>query len=149
MNTASNSFDQMVDRLNKLERRNRQLGLIVVCVLALGGVVLLSAAQEARRPSVSPDTLVLRDGAGAARARLEIGKGGPVLQFLDGQGRPLGTLGTSQDALVLGLVGQDGRVQTGISLERDGVALVSYDRVGQLQRGQNALLQTSGVFARK
>ena len=148
MNTASEVFNQMADRLNKLERRNRQLGLVLVCLMAVGGVLLLSGATDARHRSGETETFVLRDGAGAVRARLEMGKDGPVLQLLDAHGRPLGTLGTSQDALVLGLVGQDGRLQTGIALERGGVALMTTNRDGQLQTGQAALLQTSGVFGR-
>jgi hypothetical protein len=148
MNTASNSFHEMADRLNKLERHNRQLGFILVCLMAAGGVVLLCAAQEAKHPSGKAETLVLRDEAGTVRARLRMGKDGPVLHFLDSRGRPLGTLGTSQDALVLGLVDQDGRLQTGLALERGGISLVSHDRNGP-QTGPNALLQTDGIFTRK
>src|SRR5438128_2057508 len=103
MTTASDSFSQVADRLNRLERRNRQLGFILVFLLAVGGVVLLGAAQGGQRPSSETETLVLRDGAGKARARLELGKEGPVLQFLDDRGRPQAMLGTSQDALVLRL----------------------------------------------
>jgi hypothetical protein len=148
MSTASHSFLEMANRLNQLERRNRQLGLTLVCLMAVGGVVLLGAAQGAKRASGETDTLVLRDRAGTVRARLEMGDDGPVFQFLDGQGRPLARLGTSQDALVLGLVDPNGRLRTGLALEQGGVTLVSHDG-NRLQTGPNAVRETGGIFTRK
>jgi hypothetical protein len=148
MNATPDSFKQMADRLNKLERRNRQLGLLLVGLTVLGGVVLLSAAEGAKQSSSEADTLILRDGAGKARARLEIGKDGPVLQFLDDHGRPRATLGTSDRAVMLRLFNQTGQFQTGIALEPDGVALACYDGRGNLQTGRAALLETGGVFVR-
>ena len=148
MNTASHLFDQFAERLNKLERRNRRLTGMLVLLLVVGGLVLLGAAQTAKRQSSEMESLVLRDSAGKERARLEIGKEGPTLQFLNDRGQTLATVGTSKDALLLRLFDRNGRLQTGVALEQDGVALVTYDRDGQLQRGRGALLVTNGVFDR-
>ena len=57
-------------------------------------------------------------------------------------------MGTSKDALLLRLFDKNGHLQTGLALEQDGVALVTYDSDGQLQRGRGALLVTNGVFDR-
>jgi hypothetical protein len=148
MDTTPDAINAMAERLNKLERRNRQLGLLLVGLVVAGGVVLLSAAQGAKQPSSETGALVLRDNAGKTRARLEMAKDGPVLQFLDERGRPSGALGTSDRAIVLRLFSQTGQFQTGVALERDGVALAYYDRDGKLQTGRAAVLETGGVFVR-
>jgi hypothetical protein len=147
MNPSSCSFDELVERLNKLEQRNRWLGRILVGLLAVVGVGLLGAAQGARSQAGGSEALVLRDGAGEARARLEMSPEGPVLRFLDDQGKPLATVGATRDALLLRLFNKRGRLQTGVALENDGVAFVSYDGDGLLQTGRAALLETSGVLA--
>src|SRR6266849_7658695 len=103
MNTESIPFDQFVERLNKLERRNRRLTGMLVLLLVAGGLVLLGAAQKAKRQSSDMESFVLRDSAGKERARLEVGKEGPALQFLNERGQPLATVSTSKDALVLRL----------------------------------------------
>jgi hypothetical protein len=146
---AIRQVSNLPERLNKLERQNRQLTLILVSLLVVGGLVLLSAAQKTKPQSGDTEKLVLRDGAGKERARLEMGKHGPLLQFFDDRGRPLASMGTSQDALVLRLFNTRGRLQTGVALEQDGVALVNVDRDGQLQRGRGALLITNGGFDRE
>ena len=148
MNATSDSLKEMADRLSKLERRNRQMGFLLVGLLAVGAVVLLSAAHGAWQSPNETDTLILRDGAGKARARLEIGKQGPVLRFLDERGRAHATLGTRDDAVVLRLFNRNGRFQAGIALERDGIALACYDADGNLQTGRAAVLETGGVFVR-
>ena len=148
MNTASHPFDQFAERLNKLERRNRRLTSMRVLLLVAGGLVLLGAAQKAKRQSSEMESFVLRDSAGKERARLAIGKEGPALQFLNERGQTLATVGTSNDALLLRLFDRNGHLQTGVALEQDGVALVNYDSDGQLQRGRGALLVTNGVFGR-
>lgn len=148
MNTASLPFNQLADRLNKLERRNRRLTGMLVLLLVADGLVLLGAAQTAKRQSSEMESLVLRDSAGKERARFEIGKEGPAFQFLNDRGQTLATVGTSHDALMPRLFDRNGHLQTGVALEQDGVALVTYDSDGQLQRGRGALLLTNGVFAR-
>jgi hypothetical protein len=148
MNTASHPLDQFAERLNKLERRNRRLTGLLVMMLVAGGLVVLGAAQKANRQSSEMESFVLRDSAGKERARLEIGKEGPVLQFLNDRGQALATVGTSKDALLLRLFDRNGHMQTGLAVEQDGVALVTHDSDGQLQRGRGALLVTNGVFGR-
>ena len=148
MNTASHPFDQFAERLDKLECRNRQLTSMLVLLLVAGGLVLLGAAQKAERQSSEMESFVLRDNAGKERARLEVGKDGPALQFLNDRGQPLAAVGTSKDALLMRLFDRNGHLQTGVALEQDGVALVNYDSDGQLQRGRGALLVTNGVFGR-
>jgi hypothetical protein len=144
----ASSLDQLAERLNQLERRNRWLGRILVCLLAAGGVGLLGAAQGAGGQTTASDALVLRDGAGKERARLEMARQGPVLRFLDEQGKSVAVLGTEQDALVLRLFDKRGRVQTGFALEPDGIACVTRDGNGVTQTGGKALLETNGLFAR-
>jgi hypothetical protein len=148
MNIALHPFDQFAERLDKLERRNRRLTGMLVLLLVAGGLVLLGAAQKPKRQSSDMESFVLRDSAGKERARLEMGKEGPALQFLNEKGQTLATVATGKDALLLRLFDRNGHLQTGVSLEKDGVALVNYDRDGQLQRGRGALLFTNGVFAR-
>jgi hypothetical protein len=146
MNTTSHPFDQFAERLNKLERRNRQLTGMLVLLLVAGGLVLLGAAQKAKRQSSEMELFILRDSAGKERARLEMGKEGPALQFLNDQGQTLAAVGTSKEALLLRLFNRNGHLQTGVALEQDGVALVNYDKDGQLQSGRGALLVTNGLF---
>ncbi len=148
MNTPSLPFDQFAERLDKLERRNRPLTSVLVLLLVAGGLVLLGAAEKAKRQSSDMESFVLRDSAGKERARLEMGKEGPVLQFLNDRGQPLATVGTGKDALLLRLYDRNGYLRTGIALEQDGVALVTYDGDGQLERGRGAVLETNGVFGR-
>ena len=148
MNTPSLPFDQFAERLDKLERRNRRLTSVLVLLLVAGGLVLLGAAEKAKGHPSEMESFVLRDSAGKERARLEMGKEGPVLQFLNDRGQPLATVGTGKDALLLRLFDRNGYLRTGIALEQDGVALVTYDSDGQLERGRGAVLETNGVFGR-
>ena len=41
---------------------------------------------------------------------------------------------------------KNGKLQTGVALERDGVGLVTYDQENKMQSGKNALLLGSGVL---
>jgi hypothetical protein len=147
MNADNDSLAQIGERLNKLERQNRRLRLMVVCLLVLGGVGVLTGADEGKRRPLDTETLVLRDADGKARARLEVGKQGAVLRFLDDQGGELANLGTTRrGSLQLRLLNRDGGLQTGVGLQRDGVALVYYDQDGNVQSGRNALLLGIGEF---
>jgi hypothetical protein len=149
MDPTSPSFTQLAARLTQVERYNRWLGRSLLCLLALGGLGLLGAAQAVPSPAGSTEPLALRDGAGNVRARFEAGPEGTTLQFLDDQGKPLASLVAGQDALVLRHFNRKGRFQTGVALEHDGIAVVSYDGDGRLQTGRGAVLETSGLFGRK
>jgi|SRR6516225_6859551 hypothetical protein len=144
MSTPIHSLEQLADRLNKLERQNRRLKQFGGCLVAFMGLVLLGAAQ--RQSPAPPSEFVLRNAEGKDRARLEIARGDPMLRFLDGNGRSVATMGLSGGVLRLQLWDQAGRVQTGLALQNDGIALVCHDGDGTLQMGRTAILQTPGVF---
>jgi hypothetical protein len=149
MDSTSPSLRQLADRLDQLERHNRWLWRALICVLALGGVGLLGAAQGVPGQTGKAEPLVVRDGAGKVRVRLEAAQGGPVLQFLDDQGKPLASMAASPDALVLRLFNERGKLKSGLSVESDGIAMVSFDGSGRLQSGRAAILETSGIFGRR
>jgi hypothetical protein len=143
------TLDQLAERVTELERHNRWLRLGLAGLAVLGGLTLLTAAQQDKPRPIETTQLTMRDAAGTARVQMNVGDKGPMLQFLDAKGRSLATLGTADDALVLQYLTREGRPQTALALQKEGVAMIAFSPDGRLQPGRFAILQTGGVFTPK
>lgn len=100
-------------RLRRLERQNGRWRVATIALLLLAGAALLTAQAPLRPQALQPanapvtttsltaDRIVLRDGAGRVRVRLEMDdeRGGPVLTMADDAG---------VERLRLGLQGEQG-----------------------------------------
>jgi hypothetical protein len=137
-------------RLDRLERQNRWLKGGAVLLLVLAGTGLLTAAQNASKDKdkvMQGERFSLRDASGHERAWLGMGKaGGPQLRFLDANGDERAAFEMANNAMTLRLLDAKGNLQTGVSLELTGVAVVSYDDTGRPLVGPNALKSDAGIL---
>jgi hypothetical protein len=135
-------------RLERLERENRWLKRAAVVLVVLAGTGLLTAAQNTSKDKVMQgQRFSLRDASGNERAWLGMGKaGGPQLRFLDANGDERAAFEMANNAMTLQLLDAKGNLQTGVSLEPTGVAVVSYDDTGRPLVGPNALKSDAGAL---
>jgi hypothetical protein len=87
--------EELIQRVERLERRNRRWKLAALALL-LGCLVLLLAGFDYAQPflarSVEAQNFVLRDADGRIRARMAISEDGPRLSFFDEQGNVVSSL---------------------------------------------------------
>jgi hypothetical protein len=114
----------VVRRLERLERENKQLRRAGVAALAVTGVALLASATTVCK-TVWAERFVLKDSSSRERAVLtayETG-GAPKLSLLDEQGKEALTFGVGNDGVAfLELPGGEGPVRRQILLSSDGPA---------------------------
>ena len=115
----------VVRRLEKLERENRNLRRAGLAAVALTGVAFLASASAVCK-TVWAERFVLRDPSNNERAVLtayETG-GTPQLSLLDAQGKPALTFGVADDGIAyLELPGEEGPRRHKIQLSSDGAAV--------------------------
>jgi hypothetical protein len=140
------AFELLTQRVDRLERQNRWLRRLLGCIFGAASAILLIAAQKEKLQTVETDKFVLRDANGKARFQMEVGKEGPLLRFLDERGTDVATLGGVADAMVMRFFEPRNRLTSGLALQKNGVALVYYDRDGKAQTGRNAILLGTGIF---
>ncbi len=113
-----------MDRLEKLERRNRRQKMYWAFILAVLGVILAFQAYVLLRPlpsGLAGETLLVRDATGKVRASLGA-KGSKVgLELWDREGHRRAILGLgSQGAPHLAFYDRDQRVRAELNLGPDG-----------------------------
>ena len=138
-------FTELAARLETLESQNRWMKRVgtTFAVLLVAAAVLMGSQQTS---STSNDNFALRDSNGRPRATFSMGRDGPIMRFLSDSGDEIANFGMVRNNLVLRLLNARGGVQTGVSLEPLGVAIVSYDNNGRILVGPNALKSDSGIF---
>jgi hypothetical protein len=142
-------LENVVRRLERLEKQNRRLKCLGLALAACCALGLLAAAQPARDKTGDFEQLVLRDKSGKQRAAFDMGKEGPNLRFLDDDGKDYASIGTAKGGMYLRLNNREGSLQTGINLNPAGVVVVSYGATGRLLSGTNAIQETTGGFTRQ
>jgi hypothetical protein len=86
MNPQPHSFDDLRDRVLKLEKQNRrfkQLGVMALIVVASFAVM----GQAPSRKTVEANEFILRDDYGRVRAKLSVDGSNTVLNLADNTGR--------------------------------------------------------------
>jgi hypothetical protein len=122
---VTSSFDTLQSlhhRLDQLERSNRRWRMSAPIMLTLLGIILLSGSQNAGKDG-APFTVYDKDGK--QRAWLGLGADGPALRFFDDKGEIRAVIGLGAQAMTMRLLNARGRLQTGLSVEPLGVAIVS------------------------
>ena len=89
MDSHPSGFEDLLDRLAKLEKQNRRFKLVGVAAL-VGVTLLLVMGQAPAKKTVEANEFILRDGGGNVRARLAMPNEGtgamPQMVFLDAKG---------------------------------------------------------------
>jgi hypothetical protein len=148
MSTTAADLENVLRRLEKLEKQNRRLkgfGFVLAVACSVG---LLAAAQPAKEKAAEFEQFVLKDKDGKRRATFGMAKDGPALRFLDPEGREQATIGSAKAGMFLRLNNPDGMLQTGINLNPAGVVVVSYGTTGRLLSGTMAIQETTGGFTK-
>ncbi len=92
MNTHPPDWEEIPERLEKLERQNRRLKYGALTILAVGGAGLLLGqtappkVKKTPRDTIEAHAFVVRDDDGTVRARLETKGGLTALTIYDGNG---------------------------------------------------------------
>jgi hypothetical protein len=115
----------VVRRLERLERENKNLRRAGIAALAVTGAALLASASSVCK-TVWAERFVLKDPSMRERAVLtayETG-GTPKLSLLDEHGREALTFGVGNDGVAfLELPGEEGPVRRSIQLSHDGASV--------------------------
>lgn len=115
----------VVRRLERLERENKNLRRAGIAALAVTGAALFASASSVCK-TVWAERFVLKDPSMRERAVLTAYDTGgiPKLSLLDEQGREALTFGVAQDGVAfLELPGEDGPVRRSIVLSSDGAVV--------------------------
>jgi hypothetical protein len=122
MSDASTEIVRMGERLRRLERANRALGLIAAALVLGLAAAWSAAAVRAQGGELVTSKLVLTDAAGGTRAILSVVEGfGPSLV----------------------LYGENGKAGAAVAFPPEGPTIALYDRNGQL-RTRLAAIEGSG-----
>lgn len=113
MSESTHERDQIVSRIERLEKQNSRLKRgALACLVAIASLGLMGQAQRksTRPPAPTPapapampknieaESFVLKDANGRVRAELSIGGTGPSFKFLDQGGSALVTLALNDSA---------------------------------------------------
>ena len=115
----------VVRRLERLERENRNLRRAGLAAVALTGVAFLAGASAVCK-TVWAERFVLKDSSNRERAVLTAYETGgvPQLSLLDAQGKAALTFGVADDGIAfMELPGDEGPVRHAIRLSSDGTAV--------------------------
>jgi hypothetical protein len=138
------TLDDLLRRLDRLERQNRRLKLAGAAVALLATVGLLMGAQATFPERIDGREIVLRDDHGVKRLMIQMTQGKPQIVIVDSDGTPrmqLGgellafhdrgttqaTLGTIGGTPILGIHDAQGkrRVSLGAENDRFGLTLMN------------------------
>ncbi len=123
---AQPSSDPVLARLNDLERKNRQLGWLMIVLVAVCMTVLFAAAQAEQPRTVEAQKFVVVDASGKTKAVLEATDAITALKFFDEKSRPVAELSVSKDGPALGLQSASGESLTlSATKESTGMAVVN------------------------
>jgi hypothetical protein len=153
-------FPSIEERLERLEKQNRWLRMLVLALIFLaGGGVMLSVVSGVRaqapawKRTVEAGKFVLRDSSGKTRAMLGMIPTGPVLRMYDTSGTPRAALSVSEVGAGLGLYDTSGQMRAVLDMFAGNQNLTLLDASGaQLARldgsadGPSLTLQDSGGF---
>jgi hypothetical protein len=123
---AQPSSDPVLARLDVLERRNRQLGRLMIVLAAVGATVLFAAAQAREPHTVEAQKFVVVDANGKTKAVLETKDAVTALKFFDEKSRPVAEFSVTQDGPAIGLQSASGESLTlSATKESTGMAVVN------------------------
>ncbi len=122
----------VIERIGRLERQNRRVGLAgVVLLLGIAAAATMGQARPGR--TVEAERFVARDGHGRPRALLGVEADVSALNLYDQEGRARAALHVAADGTSrLGFYDREGKSRMILDLAGDGVSTVGfYDRNGK------------------
>jgi hypothetical protein len=136
--------DDLLTRLENLERQNRWLKRLGVALLVLAGTGLLAAAKDRpQKKTVEANRLSLCDDDGNERGYLAATPEGLAIVFTAGAGPRSGVV-VGKTSVVTQVLDEEGRPLSGLSVQGDGVGMGHRSaRVGN-DVGSDALLDVLG-----
>lgn len=138
-----NPMDELLARVERLEKQNRRLKLLgfAVAVVVGTGVLMAAAADDKpQKKTVEANRISFRDddgnergfmvatpeglglvftAGGGARSGLVVNRDGVLLQYLDNQGRPLTGLSVQDSGVCVGFRSQNVGTNAGSNAIRD------------------------------
>ena len=132
----------MEERVDRLERRNRQLLVAIAAMVGVGVLAVFVAGRMATAQAsvetveeVRTKKLVVVDDLGKVRAALAVTGDGPALLLLDTKSKPRATLSVFKDAPGFILRDANGEARAMLAVIGDGPGLVLYDARGRKSWG--------------
>ncbi len=134
MQSQTPDIHAVLERLEKLERQNRQLKrAVALFIILVTSLILMSAAGRKGR-TVEAGRIMLKDEAGTTRAVLGMRSAGPGLALYDGDGVKVQALLTVlQTGPALGLYDADGTTRVLLGVTRKGATQTFNDAQGKLR----------------
>lgn len=143
----------VLERLEALERQNRQLRSAMALMLILAGsAAAMGFAKKAR--ALQATEFLLKDSDGTTRAALRMGSAGPDLVFYDPEGKAARVLlGVLPSGPALGFYDAGGKTRVSLGITAKGANLTFNDgndklraELGILEEGPNLMfLGTDGA----
>jgi hypothetical protein len=148
MTMRTTEFETVAARIERLENQVRHLKASILGLLMVGAIGLLMGSYRTEGERNTSQRFTLRDGHGKERAWFGMGPNGPSLRFLNDNGDEQGALDATSQGMMVRLLNARGTIQSGLSVEPLGVALVSYTDTGRPLVGTNALMNDGGILIR-
>jgi hypothetical protein len=125
----------ILERLNKLEKRNRRLSLALALLMVLAGCVIFSGARFfGRGRTLTARRIVLKDDTGTTRAILGMRSAGPGLTLYDENGENIQALLTVvRTGPLLTLYDANGTTRVLLGVTPKGATLAFNDPKGKLR----------------
>jgi hypothetical protein len=139
-------MNSIVERLNKLEKRNHRLTVALALVGVLAGCLIFPGARFHRGHTVTARKIVLKDEAGITRAILGMRSAGPGLTLYNQNGENVQALLTVlQTGPVLSLYDAKGTTRVLLGVTPKGATLAFNDPKGKLRAEVGFLSNTPSV----
>jgi len=134
MKAQTTDIHAVLERLEKLEKRNRRLERAITCLVIFVGCLVLASASAHKGRTVEARQIALKDEAGNTRAVLGMRSAGPGLALYDANGNKVQALLTVlQTGPTLGLYDADGTTRVLLGVTSKGATLAFNDPEGNLR----------------
>ena len=134
------STEERLERLERLHRRMKQAGAVVVVLAA----ALLLMGQAVPKKSVEANEFILKNTEGKVLARLDLKDGGPRLLLLDQNGEGRAMLSVIGGKPALDMFDASGKARADLVVEADGPRILLFN--GN-EKGVPAMAATSNWLA--
>jgi hypothetical protein len=107
--------------------------------------MFLAAADGADKSRTeAAKRLALEDASGTERVWVSVETEGPAIHFLSKTGQEQANVQVRNTSMMFRWFGDNGQLQTGMSLEQEGIALIAHDPSGRMVTGVNAIKNNTG-----
>lgn len=134
MNSQPNAFEELRDRILKLEKQNRRLKHCGVAVLIIPALVLVMG-QVPSKKAVEANEFILRDDAGRVRAKLWMSTANENVPDINFRGKPSPTLA---------LFNEQGKITVAVKAGLDSLPFLPSQTGNNIYAGSVAVFDNDG-----